>query len=367
VYDIRGGSVKMSQKKFGNSKNDYEIMFNESSMFTKVANDSATPKVRYSFVTIDKLESVEPNNTVDIVAVIEAAQPESSITVKSGANAGKQIAKRDVSLVDQSGKMVSCTLWDANVHTVTEEANQTHPVICIRNVRVSDFGGRSLSTSRQSHLELNPDIDESHILRGWYDMSRGAVNFSSLGGKMGGDGSSRPTEKVTLGEIKDRNLGMEKPAFVRSTGMVTYVKTDKFSYPACPDPEHNNKVTKTTAGWHCEKTNRTYPECDHRYIMTLTVADHTGSQWVTAFNDTGKKLIGTEAKTLVDLQDSGDQSQFQAYFDQMSFRMYNFKMRAKNETYQDEQRVKVSILEAEPVNFAQEAAEMLNGIRNAVQ
>ncbi len=52
---------------------------------------------------------------------------------------------------------------------VTEHDN-SHPVLAVKNARVSDFGGRSLSTTRSSMVELNPDKQEAHSMRGWYDM-----------------------------------------------------------------------------------------------------------------------------------------------------------------------------------------------------
>ena len=41
--------------------------------------------------------------------------------------------------------------------------------MAIKGAKVSDFGGRSLSTLMSSVLMLNPDIPEAHSLRGWFD------------------------------------------------------------------------------------------------------------------------------------------------------------------------------------------------------
>jgi len=80
---------------------------------------------------------------------VQRADPVGSVTVKSGANAGNQLAKREIVLVDKSMKTIKLTLWDENIHLVSE--NDAHsPCIAIKSVRVSDFGGRSLSTTRSS-------------------------------------------------------------------------------------------------------------------------------------------------------------------------------------------------------------------------
>jgi replication factor A1 len=72
-----------------------------------------------------------------------------SITIKSGANAGNQLAKREIVLVDQTMKTVKMTLWDEHIHAV-KDGDDTCPVIAIRSAKVGDFGGRSVSTTRSS-------------------------------------------------------------------------------------------------------------------------------------------------------------------------------------------------------------------------
>jgi len=106
---------------------------------------------------------------VDVVGVVEHAFPVGSITVKNGPNTGKQINKRSIKLVDKSARTVELTLWDDFIEQVTEEHAGAHAVVAIRAVRVSDFGGPSLSTTCDTSLELNPDLPEAFDLRRWYD------------------------------------------------------------------------------------------------------------------------------------------------------------------------------------------------------
>ena len=54
-----------------------------------------------------------------------------------------------MSLLDTGGKTIKLTLWDDHKDVVTEN-DMSNPVIAIKGVRVSDFNGRSLSTTRSS-------------------------------------------------------------------------------------------------------------------------------------------------------------------------------------------------------------------------
>ena len=41
------------------------------------------------------------------------------------------------------------------------------PIMAIKGARLSDFGGRSLSTLFSSVVMMNPDLPEAYKLRGW--------------------------------------------------------------------------------------------------------------------------------------------------------------------------------------------------------
>jgi replication factor A1 len=109
----------------------------------------------------------------------------------------------------------------------------------------------------------------------------------------------------------------------------------------------NTKVVQVSGGWWCEKTQRTFPNCDWRYILSFTVADHTSQTWVSTFNDVGKKIMGIDANQLQELVDARENTS--DFFDKVQWQLFNFKVRAKTETYQNEPRVKITVLEAEPV------------------
>lgn len=66
-----------------------------------------------------------------------------------------QIAKRDALLVDQGGKTIRVTFWDEHKDLLTEEDNGK-VVVAIKGVRVSDYNGRSLSTTRSSMVRSSP-------------------------------------------------------------------------------------------------------------------------------------------------------------------------------------------------------------------
>lgn len=79
-------------------------------------------------------------------------------------------------------------------------------------------------------------------------------------------------------------------------------------YAACPnkvegDRQCNKKLTPSTAGWSCERCNRDdIPAPEYRYLLGVQLKDHTGGEWVTAFQETGEDIMGMNAGELYRLK-----------------------------------------------------------------
>lgn len=56
-------------------------------------------------------------------------------------------------------------------------------MVAVKGVRVSDFGGCSLSVLNSSTLLINPDIPEAFRLRGWFDNDGKTADTVSISGQ----------------------------------------------------------------------------------------------------------------------------------------------------------------------------------------
>ena len=61
-------------------------------------------------------------------------------------------------------------------------------VIAVKGAIVKDFGGRTLSTLSSSSIQINPDIPEAHLLRGWFDQSGRTMAPQSISNAVGAGG-----------------------------------------------------------------------------------------------------------------------------------------------------------------------------------
>ena len=193
------------------------------------------------------------------------------------------------------------TLWGKQAETFDHNDS---PVIAFKGVKVGDFGGRSLSMFSTATMSVNPDIEETHSLRGWYDTEGAHQNFTAYTNAARTDNTSiRPDELKDLGQVKDENLGAnDKPDYFSTSATVSFVKKESFAYPACASEGCNKKVVDDGSGWLCEKCNQKWPEPIYRYILHTNIMDHAGSIWTTLFNDEAEKLMGISANELTKLR-----------------------------------------------------------------
>lgn len=325
--------VQLAKKQFTNLPNDYELTFERDTVIEKAEDQTNVPQVRFNFCTIQELQNVEKDNTVDVIGVLKEVGEVSEITSK---NTGKPFQKRELTLVDDTGYSVRVTVWGKTANSF--DANP-ESVVAFKGTKVSDFGGKSLSLLSSGTMTVNPDIQDAHRLKGWYD-SAGRTdsfathqNMASMGGATG-----RKDENKTISQVKDENLGMDAPAYYSIKATIVFVKQDNFCYPACSKEGCNKKVTEMGDGtWHCEKCSVSHDRPDYRYIVSLNVADHTSHQWLSCFNDTGNIVFGMTANELMELKENDD-TKFMAAFEAVNCKKLNFRCRAKMDNFGDTQR-----------------------------
>ena len=72
---------------------------------------------------------------------------------------------------------------------------------------------------------------------------------------------------------------------------LTHIKTDTIAYPACTlqynGKQCNKKVAEGSSGdgpgqWYCDRCTA-HCQAEWRYMLNLRLEDHTGTEWVTAF------------------------------------------------------------------------------------
>lgn len=356
VYYISKATLKVANKQYTTLKNDYEMTLHAHSSVVLCDDSVGIPSVHCDFVPIAELENRDKDAIIDVIGVCKSTEDVSRITTKTS----REVSKRALNLIDTTGKMVTVTLWG-------EEAEKfdgsRQPVVAIKGARLSDFGGRSLSALFSSTVMVNPDIPEAFRLRGWYDREGCALNSQSLT-EMRSVGSRSKMDWKTLSDVKNEQMGHgEKADYFSCVATVLYTRKENCLYQACPSADCNKKVIDQQNGlYRCEKCNREFPNFKYRFLLSANLADFGDNQWVTCFQETAEVLLGHSAETLGQLRDT-DEAAFDEVFQKANFTTHIFKNRVKLETYNDESRVKVTVMDVQPVDHREYSRRLLSNIR----
>lgn len=368
VYMISKGNLKPAQKNYNHLKNEWEIFLEATSTVELCLDeDGSIPTQQFSFRPISEIENAENNSILDVIGVVISVNPSVPILRKNG----METQRRILNLKDGSGRSVELTLWGEFCNREGQKLEEMinsggFPVLAVKSGKVNDFSGKSIGTISATQLLINPDLPEAHGLRNWFDGGGKSASSVSISREIMPGGSKNEIRK-TVSQIKDEGFGRsDKPDWVTVKATISFIKTDTFCYTACPlmigDRQCNKKVTRSgNAKWQCERCNQEFEECDYRYLLQAQIQDHTGLTWVTAFQESGEEILGCSAKELFSLKyEEQDDGRFGGIIRSRLFNQYLFRLKIKEEMYGDEQRVKITVVKADNVNFSSEGRYMLD-------
>ncbi|KAM8818268.1 replication protein A 70 kDa DNA-binding subunit isoform 2-T2 [Rhynchonycteris naso] len=358
VYYFSKGTLKIANKQFTAVKNDYEMTFNNETSVMPCEDGHNLPTVQFDFTRIGDLENKPKDSLVDIIGVCKSYEDATKITVKS---TNREVSKRNIYLMDMTGKVVSAALWGEDADKFD---GSRQPVMAIKGARVSDFGGRSLSVLSSSTIIVNPDISEAYKLRGWFDSEGQALDAVSISDLKSGGLAGSNTNWKTLYEVKSENLGQgDKADYFSSVATVVYLRKENSMYQACPSQDCNKKVIDQQNGlYRCEKCDREFPNFKYRMILSVNIADFQENQWVTCFQESAEAILGQSTAYIGELKEKNEQA-FEEIFQNANFRSFVFKIRVKLETYNDESRIKATVMDVKPVDYREYSRRLITNIR----
>jgi len=374
IYVISRGSIRPAKKQYSSIKNDYEITFDMNTSIT-MAEDQASsiPEVSYSFVKIADLLSLPKNTVVDVIGIVK--ETTDATTMKSKTQ--RELTKRDVTLVDETNKTVKLTIW--NNQALENIDASRYPVLAVKGVKVSDYGGCSLSAFQSSVLKIDPDIPEADTLRGWFDSIGSGSTFTTLSAgntyaNISDDPSQRKFIKSLEGELEragDSIAPNGETCVIKGT--ITLIPHSNnpttnqprvLYYPACP--ENGQKMELTSQGWYSTKLDKYFPECEYRYILKMQILDSSGALWVSSFNETAETILKKPAREIHELLEQGLNDEVEQAFQDATFQNYVFRVRSKLETDNktQEKSIRHQILSCKPISFVAESKHLLACIQS---
>mmetsp|Transcript_6621 Transcript_6621/g.15266 ORF Transcript_6621/g.15266 Transcript_6621/m.15266 type:complete len:744 (-) Transcript_6621:56-2287(-) len=395
VYTFQKGQIKPANKRY--DRGDHVLVFEEHALIEAVGEDEDIPKISYTFHDLAEVQSREPDSHMDVKAVIYAVQDPFTFTAKTS---GKEMTKRVVHLWDASGDPTSgssCELTFWGEKALSNEF-QVGQAIFLKTARVSEFNGQK-SLSSPAGYQLSPDSEHAFLLlRHYQQLQATSPHVFQMRTSWGGSSSKRQT----IEELRQEDIGLGPPpvqgqallpgeaksihrhwvtaTFLNMGDRAPYYyscphKTEGSQPPAAGQPPVmrtcNKKVTQEPDGfWTCAAGHKS-AQPDFRYLCRIEILDHTDKVEVNLYDEQMLKLLQCPAKDYVQIFDAGTnngerEAELRQLNGRMEWRKCLLRLRAQKEIWQENERVRYSVDEVQPVAYVQDAKQMLSEVHEAL-
>ncbi|GAB1863336.1 Replication protein A subunit [Camponotus japonicus] len=361
VYYISRCKLKTANKQFSTLKNDYEMTLTDDTMISPChKNCDNIPIQQFDFCPISQVESKEQNDLIDVLGVVTTFNDIQHIIQRT---TGKELIKRDINLIDDSGAMICVALWEKEAEDFDGFNN---PILAIKGARIGEFnGGKNLSLINSSILKKDPDLPEAHKLRKWYAAANHLENVKFLSRSSGGDFN---TPLYTFREMTEARLGekLNCTDSYKVVATINLIRVENSIYKACPiDSCRKKLIDQSTGIFRCEKCNKDYPNFVYRLLANMNIADATGNRWTIAFNEVAEKILSTSAQELGELKEN-DNDAYMEKLNEANFKRFIFSLRVKSEVFQDEMRIKHTCTSVVPLNYKTHLTYLIDKVSKVV-
>jgi len=289
---------------------------------------------------------MESNSVIDVIAIVKAVGELQTFTARS---TGKELQKREITLVDMSNAGVQLTLWG---DTAAKFDQTETPVLQLKSARVAEFGGgKTIGIGAGGSMKLNPTTEEAVKLRAWFE-SGSAENITTSVSARTAIGGTNSSDWMSFYEVKENKLGTgDKPDYFQCKALIHNIRSANAVYKACPQAECNKKVVDQENGrYRCEKCNAEFTTFKYRLLLTMLIGDWTGNRYVTVFTEVGEQLLGKTSQEVGEALDSGREAE-ESIFQKVNFKSFIFRLRTKVEHFGDTPRNKITVLSASQINY----------------
>ena len=278
IYEISGGYIRTSDKRYDPPGSDYKLILTESTTIIKKDDEEKNFKDKFTdpdnkFWSLSEIKEAPVNTIVNVVCVVGDKGETNYKDTKSGS-----MLIRKMFVLDQSNEKMELTLW----RNLTKLNYNNGDILVCKKVRVNDFGGKNLTSITESKIFINPittdfpeitkEIQTLKIFSDQNELNKGNNQDLKNNNNTNNENNNKKKEEIKTNIINNNintNLIQKKEyndkivyidyildemnkyistdfdhrfPFYKIRATVTHLgHTEKNFYPGCPNRECNRK------------------------------------------------------------------------------------------------------------------------------
>ena len=360
LYEIKGGYVKLNDKKFTRIKSDYKIVLDENSKITKKEDNGTIKKNNMTIIKIKDIQNMNLYSIVDLCVVVLNVGEKMIKNTRNGSQPLKKIVVGDISKYK-----IEISLW--RVHSDTNV--KFGDILLINNVKIGEYKGRTLTTFDETCIKINPPktneyvkeleefIQKNDIKGEWLDLE----NNSEMKQE-----TKEESENYTSVHIRDVLESLDEYEDVTNLSKVTAIVTqilhnEKNYYMGCSDRncKRKLKLEEDSEEYICPNCRKSTKTPTYYYTLSLRVKDASTEYWIDIFGKTAESIMKCTAEEYKTILESGDEEKLKQITHKVEFKVFNFWVKPKIQTYNTVSKKKLYAYKIEPYNEKSEAHKLV--------
>ena len=360
VYEIKGGYVKLNDKKYTKIKSDYKIVLDENSKITKKIDNGTIKKNNMTIVKIKDIQNMNLYSIVDLCVVVLNVGEKMIKNTRNGSQPLKKIVVGDVSKYK-----IEISLW--RVHSDTNV--KFGDILLINNVKIGEYKGRTLTSFDETCIKINPPktneyvheleefIQKNDIKGEWLDLE----NTTEIKHE-----NKEENENYTSVHIRDVLESLDDYEDVANLSKVTAIVTqilhnEKNYYLGCSDRNCKRKLKfeEDTDEYVCPNCRKSTKTPTYYYTLSLRVKDASTEYWIDIFGKTAESIMKCTAEEYKDILESRNEEKLKEITHKVEFKVFNFWVKPKIQTYNTVSKKKLYAYRIEPYNEKSEAHKLV--------
>ncbi len=367
IYEIKGGYVKINDKKFTTIKSDYKIVLDENSVITEKKDDGRIKINNLKIIKISDIQNINLYSIIDLCAfVLDIGEK----TIKHTRNGDQPMKK--LLIGDISKYKIEFSLW--RIHASTEV--KISDILLIKNVKVGEFNGKNLSTFDETSIQVNPpkSIPEVMELENFLKNYKGEFNdlddINDLNQRKIKDRDNDNYDTVYIKDALDSIDTIDDSITISKVcATVTQIMhNEKNYYIGCSDRNCKRKLIyeEDKNIYLCPNCKRTYDNPNYYYTLSLRVKDASCEHWIDIFGKTAENIMKMTAEEYKNILKDRNVYKLKEISNMIEFKQFYFWVKPKLQMYNTTSKKKLYAYKIESVDNKNESKKIIKYLKQVL-
>lgn len=353
IYEIKGGYVKINDRKFTSVKSDYKLILDDNSKVEEREDDGSIKEHCFNFVKLDELSKYPVYTTVDVVVYVLSAPDKITKPTKNG-----EQTMRRIIVADDSSHKIEMTLWRTYADLPISEGQ----IIACKNIKIGEFQGKNLSSVDDTTILIEPNSKEATDIRYFCTSFKG--NYETIGSATGNSDNQSSNKNICyikeiLGSLD--NLSDDKIPVSKVKGTVCLINhTERNFYAGCAEVNCKKKLVQEGYKWSCMTCGKDAEKPTYYYTLSLRVKDGSAEQWVDLFGNVGEKIFKVPCEVYKNYIAEGNTEKLNEINSRIEFTSFLFVVKPKLQVYNSIAKKKLNVYSVEEIKLKEESTRLIN-------